>query len=223
MFEATVVWQGIVFTLLMMLGKVVCGLWLVRLSVSWPLPRKALDQLKSMQNRMFTPSNPKGVKKPVKSSNKIDGKRVTTGGHATHHVALGMLTRSAAIQRPQEEQSAGGASPSQTSKAPHRPPDANVGKPLSLYPASVLGLAMVARGEIGFLISSTAQSQGLFASTNADGTPSDRIFLVVTWAIMLCTIIGPLGVGLLVRRVKRLEAERSAGQASPLGAWGVDL
>jgi hypothetical protein len=55
--------------------------------------------------------------------------------------------------------------------------------------------------------------------------PSD-IFLVVTWAIVLCTIVGPLGVGLLVRRVKKLQERKNRQQEGTgrdvLGVWGVD-
>jgi hypothetical protein len=84
---------------------------------------------------------------------------------------------------------------------------------------------MVARGEIGFLISSTANSTGLF-SEGPSGEDSDisLIFLAVTWAIFLCTIIGPVTTGLLVKRVKRLQrGERSVNEKrDPLGKWGVN-
>lgn len=95
-------------------------------------------------------------------------------------------------------------------------------KPQSLYPAAILGNAMIARGEIGFLISSIAESKGIFKSQASGG--SSELFLVVTWAILLCTIFGPVAVGLLVKRVKRLQrTERShkTGRDDPLGIWGV--
>ena len=103
--------------------------------------------------------------------------------------------------------------------------------PLSLYPAGIISCAMTARGEIGFLISSVAETKGVFrqgpAADAADAADAvSDIFLVVTWAIVLCTILGPLCVGLLVRRVKRLEAQSSAAQVeghkrNALGVWGV--
>lgn len=92
-------------------------------------------------------------------------------------------------------------------------------KPKSLYPAAILGSAMVARGEIGFLISSVAEANGVFG----EGENTEE-YLVVTWAILLCTLIGPITVGLLVKRVKRLqqtERRTSVGQEDPLGIWGV--
>ena len=83
---------------------------------------------------------------------------------------------------------------------------------------------MTARGEIGFLISSVAESNNVFAS-ESDTRSSSDIFLIVTWAIVLCTILGPLAVGLLVRRVKALQAgvekEGRIVRRDVLGAWGV--
>lgn len=107
--------------------------------------------------------------------------------------------------------------------SPQLPP-----KPLSLYPASILGLAMVARGEIGYLIASLAEADGIF-SPHSSTSPVTRsqevaseIYLVVIWAITLCTFIGPLCVGSLVKRVKTLQNLRShSGGEDPLGMWGV--
>ena len=83
---------------------------------------------------------------------------------------------------------------------------------------------MVARGEIGFLISSMAESQGVFHRPGEDAAEASELFLVVTWAIFLCTIIGPVCTGLLVRRIKKLEkaSHMSRGNAQAvLGVWGV--
>lgn len=81
---------------------------------------------------------------------------------------------------------------------------------------------MVARGEIGFLISAIAESNGIFDQEGG----SDQLFLIVTWAILLCTIVGPLVVGLMARRVKRLDRRNEEstvtdgiGKEHPLGIW----
>ncbi|KAK3059644.1 hypothetical protein LTS18_010367 [Coniosporium uncinatum] len=125
---------------------------------------------------------------------------------------------------PDAEPSSRVSQPSDSTPTSHLSKDPK--KPLSLYPASILGCAMVSRGEIGFLISSVAQSNGIFDSAaggNEDDDAISIIFLVVTWGIFLCTIIGPLTVGLLVRRVKRLsEKSRSVGARDALGVWGVE-
>lgn len=85
---------------------------------------------------------------------------------------------------------------------------------------------MIARGEIGFLISAIAQSNGIFDRDRTEKGEGD-LFLIVTWAILLCTILGPVSVGLLTRRVKRVRREAADGGSSggreggedPLGVW----
>ena len=99
--------------------------------------------------------------------------------------------------------------------------DRRLPKPKSLYPASILGCAMVARGEIGFLVSAIAESRGVFSSAS-HGEPSE-LFLIVTWAIMLCTIAGPIAVGLLTKRVRRLqmlESDSAERREDPLEILG---
>jgi hypothetical protein len=93
----------------------------------------------------------------------------------------------------------------------------------SLYPASIVGLAMIGRGEIGYLIASVAETGGLFRQPNKEtDNGNSEIYLVVVWAITLCTIVGPICVGTLVKRVKTLQAQRSqSGSPDPLGVWGV--
>lgn len=72
--------------------------------------------------------------------------------------------------------------------------------------ALIVAFAMVARGEIGYLIASLSQSSGTLLLQHRDGTPvkesGEEIFLVIIWAVTLCTIAGPVSVGVLVRRLK---------------------
>ena len=80
---------------------------------------------------------------------------------------------------------------------------------------------MLARGEIGYLIASLAETGGVFAQQNrAGGIGSSEIYLVVIWAITLCTLVGPVCVGMLVRRVKGLQEGRKGGAGDVLGVWG---
>lgn len=72
----------------------------------------------------------------------------------------------------------------------------------SLVPAAFMGLAMVARGEIGLLIAQIARGGG-GASSDANSTESllrDEAFVVCIWAILLCTLVSPITVGYLVSR-----------------------
>jgi Kef-type K+ transport system membrane component KefB len=189
MFSGYIVWRGVIYSLLMTLGKLICGLWLVRLPV---LP--ARDALRKQLTKVKLPPVP-------------------------HRWGKGDMPDRVPGNAQPEQVSTTQEAPSADSPIPP--------KPLSLYPPLMLALAMTARGEIGFLISAVAESKGVFASTakGNSGGESD-IFLVVTWAIVLCTIIGPLGVGLCVRRVKTLEQaknrEHRGGGKDVLGVWGIE-
>jgi Kef-type K+ transport system membrane component KefB len=57
--------------------------------------------------------------------------------------------------------------------------------------AVLLGMSMIARGEVGLLIANLAYTQ--------NGPLHKESFLVCIWAILICTVIGPIGVGVLAR------------------------
>lgn len=73
--------------------------------------------------------------------------------------------------------------------------------------ALLIAFAMIARGEIGFLIASLSQSSGTLSLMYANGgnaaSSGEEVFLVIVWAVVLCTIVGPVAVGFLVRRMKK--------------------
>jgi hypothetical protein len=190
MFRGAIVWRGIVYTILMALGKVVCGLWLVRFSSA---PGKG--KVGRLLARLKLPSVP--------------------------HLWARSRNASKTTQTSPDSQRETPSAPNHQSRSSPNPP-----KPFSLHPPLILALAMCARGEIGFLISGVAESKGIFSSPDDASTDSSDIFLVVTWAIVLCTIIGPLGVGLSVRRVKKLQERKNKEQEGSgrdvLGVWGVE-
>lgn len=63
----------------------------------------------------------------------------------------------------------------------------------SWAPATLLGTAMIARGEIGLLIIQIGLNETPFLTRKA--------FVVGVWAIVLNTIIGPVSVGVLLKKV----------------------
>lgn len=179
MFDGSVIWKGIVYSILMMFGKLLCGLCLLRFQP----PTEMYKVVKTYVPSRFSGCWPLSLHS--KATNKTRSRQASRG------------------------------KPTEASTT-------RIRKPVSLYPAALLGSAMVARGEIGFLISSVAESNGVFGTNDAGGT--SQLFLIVTWAILLCTLLGPIAVGLMVKRVRRLQAvERSqrTGRDDPLGAWGV--
>lgn len=198
MFRGAIVWRGMIYTVLMTVGKMVCGLWLVRLSMA---PSKTIRRL---MRTLKLPSVPHfwGNTKP---------QTVPQPSTATpNETAIAVSDADAPMPTSSHERTS----------SPNAP------RPLSIHPPLILALAMCARGEIGFLISGVAESNGIFSPSGVVSSEPSDIFLVVTWAIVLCTIIGPLGVGLSVRRVRRLQDRKNRQQEGTgrdvLGVWGVE-
>ncbi|KAL7932454.1 Sodium/hydrogen exchanger family domain-containing protein [Trichoderma chlorosporum] len=202
MFKGSIVWKGIVYTVLMMLGKLLCGIWLLRISVKSFLPTKLLSFVKHPKLQMAHFWG--------RAHEKAKPSHNSTSSHA------------AQSQEPSPTSPTSRETVTQTTASHSDPAGAN---PRSIYPASIPGCAMTARGEIGFLISSIAESNKIFSSPAAKEGKSSEMFLIVTWAIMLCTILGPLSLGLMVRRVKQLqqgvEKQGRLVQKDVLGVWGV--
>ncbi|APA09971.1 hypothetical protein SS1G_05771 [Sclerotinia sclerotiorum 1980 UF-70] len=209
LFSGPIIWRGIIYTILMLLGKLVTGLWLVRLSgpifPNFPFKSK----IKAAKNM-------KGKKVPGKSTKSATNQ---TEGVQLQGMSKNITETSNTTQTPATANE--GRKRTESVKTKH------INRPLSLYPAAMLGTAMTARGEIGFLIASLAETTGVFSSTTSmETSQSSEIYLITTWAILLCTIIGPLSIGTLVKRVRRLERDLAAKGGNgrtegPLGIWGV--
>ncbi len=229
MFSAYIVWRGLVYAVLMLLGKVLCGLWLVRFpaAMAWITSRTRnywLGGFKVMKRRVAgseRQQSTSGDRNRVGTAPSSTGNGDERHGQESHEIQT--------LPEPHEttDRLSADSAVVDSQDAAGRVTMPDPAKPLSLYPAAIVGLGMVARGEIGFLISSLAQSNGVFG-VGRDQSESD-IFLVVTWAIFICTIVGPLSVGLLVRRARRLErvairADRQGHDHQArdvLGVWGV--
>ncbi|KAB8342941.1 hypothetical protein FH972_022537 [Carpinus fangiana] len=226
MFRGRIIWKGIVYTILMTFAKAICGLWLIRfpcrggatsiatLIATQPNKRSSPSRLDS--TTYMTRISCLWRKRSAASSSTSRSKNKPAV--RTDHTRLSEQPASAELS---EVTPVRLSEPRIPKAVPLLQSSSSTLKPLSLYPAGIIASAMVARGEIGFLISSLAQSNGIFASPNG----SDDIFLIVTWAIMMCTIIGPVVVGALVQRVRRLEAGKASRQGiqgvNVLGVWGV--
>lgn len=88
--------------------------------------------------------------------------------------------------------------------------------------ALIIACAMVARGEIGYLIASLAQSSGTLEMKPKGGgetVQNEDVFLVIIWAVTLCTIGGPVAVGSIVKRMKK---KKDAAHALPCTARDTD-
>ena len=227
MFTGTVLWRGIVFTILMLIGKLVTGIWLIRIAApSGTRATKIKPFLKQLNIPQWSclglarcghnlePEGGSTAEDPGSKAVRNVPFTLTTDGERSPRQSIHRLPYSVSLQ-------------SSSSVMPIAPEaTASTTKSRSLYPASILGTAMMARGEIGFLIAAVAESKGTFTSPGEsaaqDGSGS-IIYLVVIWAVVLCTVIGPVSVGLLVKRVQRLQRRRRehGGGEDPLGVWRV--
>lgn len=220
-------WRGIVYTILMFFAKLVTGFWLVRISVSWPKLHVSKSVRSGFRRSAACIRWPKGgpeKSKTAEAKTHEGQKQAQIQEPVSKDTNYGTLRPSQGKSN-DSPASEGSPSPNTTNSSATSPsPSPKIAKPLSLYPAAMLGTAMTARGEIGFLIASLAETIGLFATSGKPSSGSSEIYLVVTWAIVLCTILGPLGIGTLVKRVRRLQEERMEGKSDrvdPLGIWGV--
>jgi hypothetical protein len=213
MFDGNVVWRGVIYAILMTVAKLVCGIWLVRFSFG-PIS----ESLRGTMSKVKLPAMPhlwgRSTKRQATTTN--------TQGQAQHSPAPTEDEQPPTANEPPLTNEPSSSADSAPAPSPSKTPP----KPFSLYPPSIMALAMTARGEIGFLISAVAESNGVFSSSTSTSSDQESdMFLVVTWAIVLCTIVGPLGVGLCVRRVKALEERKNreydGGGRDVLGVWGV--
>jgi len=104
---------------------------------------------------------------------------------------------------PQSDGAEGDNTLEATASKPHSPTRTAALKS-SLSPALLLGMAMVARGEIGLLIVEIGYNNTSYVSSEG--------FITAIWAILLNTIIGPIFVGLWIKK---------KGDAIGKGPWGL--
>ncbi|KAJ5924011.1 hypothetical protein N7466_008198 [Penicillium verhagenii] len=227
MFQGSIVWRGVIYALLMTFGKMLTGIWLVRFSTSasgisnvLKAIRKPFSYIHYVCSR--TPQKqcpPRDMSKEVQLTRSTPGSGPTPSPSNARPTAHNRGEDTAPFDSIRTEAlNEGHEVPTQTIES--TPTGVLTPKPKSLYPASILGLAMVARGEVGYLIASVAQSQGIFTSAGSSKGTSE-IYLAVIWAITICTLVGPICVGTLVRRVKTLQGTRGNSGADPLGIWGI--
>ncbi|PGG97955.1 hypothetical protein GX51_07068 [Blastomyces parvus] len=220
MFQGSVVWRGVVYATLMTFAKMCTGLCLVRYSplfsrgTSMQLLKAPLAYITSCIHRPAKARIAKGRSQPTENGQVQE--RIQPSEKPSPEPANADIQHKLPTDRePTDLSTRAQPHENRPLSVPSLPP-----KPKSLYPASILSLAMVARGEIGYLIASLAESNGIFGETS--GGASSETYLVVVWAITLCTLVGPISVGTLVRRVKALQMQRAnTGGPDPLGVWGI--
>jgi hypothetical protein len=214
MFDGPVLWRGIVFAILMALAKCATGLWLPIFSIfSRRFAQKSQNQDSNQQpekhNNVEDKSNPSAV--PANRN------YLSTGAPSAVSRSATVLTlvepspvddsRKPAIASLGHENNFTTPSYSTTPDLAGEPTNPSHG---NYYAALLMAFVMTTRGEIGFLIAAIAQSTGILMP--------EEVYLVVVWAIVLCTLVGPIGMGLIVRKVKKVK--KATGGIQILGIWG---
>ncbi|KAF3911812.1 hypothetical protein AA313_de0207752 [Arthrobotrys entomopaga] len=247
MFDGAIVWKGVVYSLLMITGKLVTGIWILPADV----PFNAAKFSSKFRGIRQSKEDPKSVTQVSDTKDLCDNKTSSPSQlcSSSDSNSTGQLPEveqnideimsasnqiSANVESKSEE-------PNETNEPPKDKPlkgttsNSIPNPPISIYPSLIVGLAMVARGEIAFLIASIASANGILASSQENteskkgsNTEDDNLYLIVIWAAVICTVVGPIGVGLLVRRVKRLEDEKRHSEGDEcktgrrvMGEWGV--
>ncbi|KAI8918201.1 Na+/H+ antiporter [Powellomyces hirtus] len=173
MFRGSTMWRGLVYTILMTLAKLSTGIWLACTFLP-PHLLAAMDPRSYLRTQKARHDN-----LPLSARNEVPH------------------TSTASLNRQDTQTSLESAESAVSHDAGARPADE---KPTAIacYSPGILGLAMVARGEIAFLIASVANRRGIF-----DG--NEEMYLIIIWAAMLCTVVGPISVGLVVKAMRARE------------------
>ena len=157
MFKGSIVWRGIVYTVLMAIGEDFIGVWLVRFALPSLQPSREFKS-SSLPGWCWWKTRGLGVsKRELVSRIRVNRSRSEVGAY---------IDTMATTDRGDQQQQVFPVDQSQevsTNVHPHR---TKISTPRSLYPASIIGAAMISRGEIGFLIASIAESKGIFTNTS---------------------------------------------------------
>ncbi|GAA5896944.1 cation:proton antiporter [Sporobolomyces salmoneus] len=158
-----IVWKGIVYSILMLLGKLLVGGCIV------------------LNDLILPPKAPTGG---GTKSGKEEEKNSSTS----------TPTNTLAERGSHDKESLPLSTPSSTERT-RRETFMKETLPASAF----LGTALVARGEIGILVLQVAYNSSSSSSSNSTRVLGTEAYLVSIWAVTICTILGPIGFGRLVK------------------------
>lgn len=204
LFHGSVIWRGIVYTILMALGKCATSVWLFLYPpVSKYLGRFQIkikvgsSESEKTSNPAPSPANPTA---PTLDSTQMPS---TSNAISDYHFS----TDNGIEMIPPAEH----RDPPSEKGYQEQIPETTPQYPRTRYAAFLLSFAMTVRGEIGFLIAAVGQGINILVP--------EEVYLVVIWAVILCTLLGSIGVGFVVYIIKR--KGMSGGSAIELlGVWG---
>ncbi|KAI1788916.1 hypothetical protein LXA43DRAFT_1023199 [Ganoderma leucocontextum] len=176
LWHPTVIWRGIVYSVLMTLAKLAVGLPILLYSVALSFVHTTLKNMRMLVSQLGT-----------KISRLLHPVISRSTGRNTPHSTSTIPPLSAEKMDSHDAGMLLGVSQ-----------EPILGQPTTSIPAAVfIGVAMVSRGEIGLLIAQLARGND---SGGERGLLGDEAFSVCIWAILLCTLVGPIGTGIVVGR-----------------------
>jgi hypothetical protein len=199
LFHGPVVWRGMVYTVLMALGKCATSVWLF----AFPVLNKFINKVRTkmpQSNRngqadnVPTQISPRSVHPPsqVFPDSEMASKSIISDDLDTSNPPI--IQRNTILAMNYDN------------------PDTGKTSQKYIYAVLLLSFAMTTRGEIGFLIAAVGQSIDILAP--------EEVYLVVIWAVILCTLLGSIGVGIVVFFIKKAAARLRVGPSEILGIWG---
>ena len=200
LFHGPVVWRGMVYTVLMVLGKCATSVWLF----AFPVLNKFISKVKTkipqsnrnaQADKVPTQSPPRSAHPPsqIFPDSEMTSKSIISDDFDTSHNPP-IIHRNTILAMNYDNP--------HTAKTSQK----------YIYAVLLLSFAMTTRGEIGFLIAAVGQSIDILA-------PED-VYLVVIWAVILCTLLGSIGVGIVVFFIKKAAVRLRVGPSEILGVWG---
>ena len=161
MFTGGIVGRGIVYSMLMLFAKLITGVWLVRMRIQRKLrlPTSLLSFSKASCSWWVSakPKNSTPEENNDADAYEMEARPKHTNSDPGNLTAQNTTGESRSCPAPNAPSSPP-TSPSRTSPTASQPKPKKIKKPLSLYPAVMLGTAMTARSEIGFLTASLAET-----------------------------------------------------------------
>jgi hypothetical protein len=187
LFTSQSVWRGVIYAILMCVGKFASGMWIILLPIAQTLSRQDAN---SVNNRVSSASSQWRCMFPACSGRE----------HSNPAPDNEIISNAS---QPRGDNAAKDELPGPRPMSPLRILRRNFRSSL------LLGFAMTTRGEIGFMIAAIAESTGTLAP--------DELYYVVLWGLVICTLLGPICFGTLVRRMAKVEI---SGSEELLGDWG---
>ncbi|KAI0366246.1 Sodium/hydrogen exchanger [Pilatotrama ljubarskyi] len=185
LWNPTIVWRGIVYSILMCLAKLAVGLPIL---LHAPLVHHTRVLSKDVKSSVASV--------PARLTDQVTSFKILRSAASPTHTlpSSSPPPREPPTTEKPVNQTPNPSGRSESNHTQTRPSPIFASSPAAAF----MGVAMVARGEIGLLIAQIARGDPT-SSTEA-GLLSTEPFLLCIWAILVCTLVGPISLGFIVRR-----------------------